>query len=247
MGFLRHLFSLLATMAISRAEAWPGLFQPATIVHAVDQAREISRRHLSGGANFNQVCDSFAKNFGSMSKSHCECNGRHSSVFCKMPETCERVEGCDRKICTSLVAQVLLKRQDDSYAVSSIDLVADYRGSAYEGERAFLDDKNTCRQWFVIEGLEYECNSCTLCDEGGVDLDCSNIQASAVNHGCMYTSSSFSFLDYCPKEGAPEPESPGYPVSSSPSGIDSRSTSVKMPDSMVMKTGVLAMVLALAF
>eukprot|EP00977_Amphora_coffeiformis_P021378 scaffold9243_cov162-Amphora_coffeaeformis.AAC.11 len=234
---------LFAAVVVSSVEAFP-----TTIMRAMkNQTTEIAAsRQLS--ASFSQTCDDFAKDFGSFTQSRCECNDRNQSVFCKMPPTCEHAQGCDRKICTSLMAQVSLKRHGSSYIVSSIALTADLRGSAYEGERTFLDDKNTCRQWFVINGIEYECNTCTLCEEGGVALDCSNIQPGAVNHqeGCSYTtSSSFSFWEYCPKEGAPDPKSPGRPVSSS-SGIHSPSAGMKSLDNKVTKMAVVTMFWMLA-
>jgi len=274
MTFLPRL--LLGVVAVSCAKALPMTLRSATMVLATTTNRTmiegVSDRHLRTDS-FPRVCHDFTEEFSSFTRSHCEChNDDHDhTAVCTLPSTCEHVQGCnERKICTSLVARVTFVERPrgnndgssssltttTTYDVSSITLTAKYRGSAYQGERTYLDDQSTCRQWFTLDGTEYECNSCTLC-EGGVNLDCSNIQPNAINYdrqsGCTSSSttmtppsSTFTFWEYCPEEGVPEPTSPGYPAVPSSSGAnDTPSATMGFldPIEILTVTGVIALVL----
>lgn len=158
----------------------------------------------------------------------CDCPRGTKMVVGKIPFVCQPVQNCPRSVCVEYTLQGVLQVQETAgsgdehedhvtISLQSMEMWAFYRHAAYQGEGTFGNGK-TCRQWFLLDGLVYECASCTVCPNGhGIDLDCSNIQPKAVLNQCDTIndddeSSSldlFSVFDYCPEGGAPKPLTPG--------------------------------------
>ena len=142
----------------------------------------------------------------------------------ELPFTCQPVQNCPRPVCAEYTIQGVIqvtavdddKNQEDIIELNSVEMWVTYRHAAYEGEGSF-GNGDICRQWFVLEGLVYECRSCRPCPQGGIQLDCSNIQPQAVLNQCDdgtngATSSVvdlYSIFDYCPEGGPPEPSTRG--------------------------------------
>ena len=176
-----------------------------------------SQERNQDGNGFAEACHNVAEEFKSVSMGTCECLLPTNTILCEIPPVCQAIVNCGRKICTGYTIQSVMSKKDgvrnqdnDSYEVSSVDVWAHYRGSSYQGERAF-NNGTICRQWFMIKGVAYACQSCAPCGNGSTELDCSNIQHGAVRSGCDSDMDPF-FFDYCPVGGAPDPTPPRLPA-----------------------------------
>lgn len=190
--------------------------------------RQRERRARKGGGSDDSalaacrtVCNDF---FDTIRDNHkedatCDCPPRTPLVVMKLPSKCEPVQNCPRNICAEYTIQGVLKvvadDRDDSILIElqSVEMWVTYRHAAYDGEGAY-GNGDVCRQWFILDGLVYECQSCTPCPHGdGIFLDCSNIQPQAVmnqcNEGDEASVDLFSVFDYCPAGGAPQPSTEG--------------------------------------
>ena len=183
----------------------------------------VQRKGRAGGSSSShlvacrKVCDDFLAS-ASDNTATCNCPSRSNTIVMKLPYTCQPVQNCPRPVCTEYTIQGVIQATNDDIELKSVEMWATYRHAAYEGEGTF-GNGDICRQWFVLNGLVYECRSCRPCPQGGgIQLDCSNIQPQAVLNQCDNGSNNeatadvvdlYSFFDYCPEGGAPEPSSPG--------------------------------------
>lgn len=112
--------------------------------------------------------------------STCSCHLDPLSVDCTLPVICETLPECGHvPICTD--TSFLLDFEDGALTVEAI-----YSGpSDYEGQRTVITD-TSCAHYWTLNGLEYQCQVCSLCPFGGIDLDCTNIQPNAMED-CVST------------------------------------------------------------
>jgi hypothetical protein len=166
----------------------------------------------------DQVCDPFNQGFLSTapSGSECQCKASSFSIVCEAPQSCDQIDGCAADVCGTTSILVDYTEIGTSLVVTSIGLQSEYTGGTdYQGQRALVTE-TACQQWFTFsDGLEYECLTCELCagDDGGVNLDCSNIQPGAVDNTCLdttgITTDTTVFFDFCQPGGAPKPTTTG--------------------------------------
>ena len=176
-----------------------------------DQERQERKWSFDWSDACRSLCDDFLD--AAARGATCECpNSKAPLVICTLPLSCQPVQNCARHVCAEYTIQGELNVDKDAGRVylESVEMWTTYRHAAYDGEGTFGNGK-TCRQWFILDGLVYECLSCSVCSEGGIHLDCSNIQPNAVLNQCSESEAAdlFSVFDYCPLGGAPEPLTPG--------------------------------------
>lgn len=172
----------------------------------------------------NNVCDPYTDGFREGAPgSTCSCLTDTFSIDCTLPRQCDLLADCDgEEVCATVSLLVDFTEERNSLSATSVTLEVSYSGAAeYEGQRAVVTE-NSCAQFWTLDGLEYKCNSCSLCGGEGVNLDCTNIQSSADSSiGCFEVTNpnengvNEGAFQLCPDGGAPLPTTMGLEPSSS--------------------------------
>lgn len=178
--------------------------------------RQEGGRALQSFSFRKQVCDPFIQGFKSEApNSSCSCSTSTYTINCSIKSRCLDISECEGGVlCASATVEVDFRRSGNNLIISSIELAYFYTsGAAYDGYRFQVSENDNCDLYFTFEGLEYECNGCTVCANDGVTLDCSNIMPSWVTDVCVTESQTASDVNadfpVCPVGGATTPTSIG--------------------------------------